>query len=170
MNASAWPLCVRERLPGRMWMPDPDHSRQLRAPEGIVVHSGASADWVAEAALKNAQGPDKPESYHFAWSREAEQIVQLVSLRRRAWHAGPEGNSWLGIALAGPWTLDPRPDAERLDFRALLQELQVAFAGELRWWCRHSEITRAKKDPGPGVTAAWFEGSGLVWRRGPRGG
>lgn len=156
-----WPTV----LPGRIWMPDPDHSRQARVPDGVVIHSGDKRDRVAESSIEDG----RDVSYHFAHSRKHGKIVQLVSLHRRAWHAGPEGNDWIGIGLAGPATLDPRPDDERADFVRLIAELQAAFKRALRYWCRHSDITKGKRDPGPGFTAAWMEGSELEWRRGPAG-
>lgn len=150
-------------------MSDPDHSKQLHPPQGIVVHSGDKADRVAESSIRDG----RDVSYHFAHSRQHGKLVQLVSLHRRAWHAGPEGNDFIGVALAGPYTLDPRPSEEREDFRALLAELEAAwkaaFGRGLRWWCRHSDITKGKRDPGPGFTPDWLDGFGLEWRRGPAG-
>jgi len=144
---------------------DPDHSVQRSPPAGIVVHSGETSDRVAESARDDG----RDVSYHFAWSREHAGFVQMVSLRRRAWHAGAEGNSWVGIALPGPWTWDPRPEGQREGFRRLVQAVQLARGGAIRYWCRHSDITRGKRDPGPGVTEEWMVGLGLEWRRGPRG-
>lgn len=152
-----WP----DRLAGRLWMPDPDHSRQRHPPTGIVVHSGDAADRVAESALEDG----RDVSYHFAWSRGHGCLVQLVSLQRRAWHAGAAGNGWIGIALSGPWSQRQRRDEERADFERLLLELQAAFAGTLRWWCRHSDIEPAKKDPGRGVGQRWFEAAEMRWGR-----
>jgi N-acetyl-anhydromuramyl-L-alanine amidase AmpD len=159
-----WPLSVPEVLPSRLYLEDRDCCRQRKRPQGIVIHSGESAARVAESSLVDGRGV----SYHFAHSRQHNRLVQLVSLRLRAYHAGPEGNDWIGIALAGPWTLNPREEAERADFRALLSELRLAW-GEpwLRYWCRHSDITRGKNDPGPGFTEEWLEGFGLEWKRGP---
>ena len=74
------------------------------------------------------------------------------------------------LRLAAGNTLDPRPAEERDDFRRLLEQLQDAWAGSLRHWCRHSDIDAGKRDPGPGFSADWLEGSGLEWRpAGPRG-
>jgi N-acetyl-anhydromuramyl-L-alanine amidase AmpD len=160
-----WP----DKIATRIWLPDKDFSHQVRRPSGIVVHSGESADWVAEASLKNAN-EGKPESYHFAHSRQFDCLVQLVSLRSRAWHAGTEGNDAIGVALKGPWDLDPRGDDEREDFGRLMFELQNAFApAQLKWWCTHAEITPGKRDPGAGFKADWIEGYGFKHDpRGPR--
>jgi hypothetical protein len=120
---------------------------------------------LADAALKMSI------SYHLAWDvapRTPGRFVQLVSLQRRAYHAGGEGNDWIGIALSGPWTQDPRSEREREAFEALLGVLCDSFGGSLRWWCRHSDITPGKRDPGPGFSEEWVGGR-LTWRRGPRG-
>ena len=155
MELLEWP----GKLPSRIWMPDEDHSYQREPPEGIVIHSGAIGPDLAGAAKR------MKISYHFAHSTEHGQLVQMVSMRRRAWHAGPKGNHWLSVALQGPWDKDPRTDAELLDFRLLMKELQEAFNGSLKFWCRHSDIEARKKDPGPGFDESWIRGFGLEWRR-----
>lgn len=154
-----WPADFPERIPGRIWMPDPDHSRQRRMPEGVVIHSGDHRPRVAESALNDG----RDVSYHFAHSAGKERLVQLVSLRRRAWHAGSEGNDWIGIGLSGPDEQCPRDIREKTDFMLLIGELQIAFCWSLKWWCRHSDITPGKTDPGPGFTEEWMAGSGMTW-------
>lgn len=152
-----WP----DWLPGYEQRPDPNHAAQHHPPRGIVVHSGESGPDLADAALA------MPISYHFAWDvvpREPARFVQLVSLRRRAYHAGSEGNDWIGIALSGPFSQNPRSPEERRRFRELVATLQAAFGGTLEGWCRHSEITKGKRDPGPGFTGTWMDGLGPEWR------
>ena len=140
------------------------HSRQTpqHAPEGIVIHSGHAAPGVAEYV---AGGPSdgRQVSYHLAWSTTLQRIVQLVDLERRAWHAGSEGNDWIGIGLSGPWNQDPRRDNERVEFMALMPVLMVAVPS-LQYWCRHSDITPGKRDPGPGFDDSWITCSGLIHR------
>ena len=156
-----WP----DWLPGYERRPDGDHAAQRDPPAGIVIHSGESGADLADAALR------MPISYHFAWDKvpgEPGRFAQLVRLRRRAWHAGVEGNDWIGIALSGPWDQNPRQPEEREAFRRLVAELVQALPS-VRYWTRHSDITRGKKDPGPGVTADWLAGLGLTWKRGPLG-
>ena len=161
MPPAEWP----DWLPGIPRREDADHSAQRKPPEGIVIHSGDRGPDLADAALKMSI------SYHLAWDvapRTPGRFVQLVSLQRRAYHAGSEGNDWLGIALSGPWTQDPRSEREREAFEALLGVLCDSFGGSLRWWCRHSDITPGTRDPGPGFSEEWVGGR-LTWRRGPRG-
>ena len=152
-----WP----DWLPELPRLDDPDHSRQVRIPMGVVVHSGEHAARVAESVLEDGRGV----SYHIAWHSARGEYVQLVSLRDRAYHAGPRGNHWVGVALPGPYDLDPRPDEQRVAFRAMMELLLSAFAGGLWWWCRHSDIDVNKKDPGPGFRDDWLAGMGLRWRR-----
>lgn len=138
--------------------PDQHHSYQARIPQGIVVHSGDKGRDLVTASLR------MDISYHFAWDGK-DRFVQLVSLSRRAWHAGGVGNHWLGVALSGPWDQRKRAEDERLAFVQLVADIREAFAGYVQYWCRHSDIEPAKKDPGPGFTDAWVDGSGLEWRR-----
>ena len=161
MTLATWP----DWLPGYTRRPDADHSAQKRCPTGIVVHSGERGPDLADAALQMSI------SYHFAWDVEPGRegrFVQLVSMRRRAYHAGREGNDWLGIALSGPWDQDPRSEHERIAFRLLIGALWTAFGGAsggLRYWCRHSDITSGKRDPGPGFVEDTWIGGLLEWGR-----
>ena len=147
-----WP----DKLPGRLWLPDENHSHQKDPPRGIVVHSGALGPGLARAALRMGI------SYHFAWSVEHGVFVQLVSMQRRAYHAGSAGNDWLGIAIPGPWDKDPRSPLVKADFQLLVGQIVDAFGGYIQYWTRHSDIEPEKKDPGPGFTADWIEPP-LVW-------
>lgn len=149
-----WP----DFLPGYQHRPDQHHSYQARMPQGIVVHSGDKGRDLVTASLR------MDISYHFAWNGK-DRFIQLVSMSRRAWHAGGVGNHWLGIALSGPWNQDPRQEDERLKFRMLVESIVESFAGHIRYWCRHSDIEPGKKDPGPGFTGEWIDGLGLEWRK-----
>jgi N-acetyl-anhydromuramyl-L-alanine amidase AmpD len=107
-------------------------------------------------------------SYHFAWDvrPDGNRYVQLVSMQRRAYHAGSAGNHWLGAALSGPAEQDPRNPVELEQLATLLTAIRESFGGHLKWWCRHSDISSRKTDPGPGVRDEWVRSeTGLVWRR-----
>jgi hypothetical protein len=160
-----WP----DRIEGRIWMPDDDFSehplaRQRYPPQGIVVHSGSLGAGVAEYAAKEPDG--RKVSYHFAWSSQRNQFVQMVSLRKRAWHAGKEGNDWIGICLPGPWDENPRSQWQKDDFRYLVTQIQGALGWQLKYWCRHSDISSNRRDPGPGFSESWVDGLGLEHRPG----
>ncbi len=163
MTLAEWP----DWLPGYTRRPDRDHAPQAKPPTGIVVHSGERGPDLADAALQMGI------SYHFAWDVEPGRegrFVQLVSLQRRAYHAGKEGNDWIGIALSGPWDQNPRSEHERIAFVSLRTAPCAAFAGSLEWWCRHSDITPGKRDPGPGFPAPGFAAAWvgfLQWKKGP---
>lgn len=155
-----WP----DKISGRVWMPDDgDFSSQDLPPLGIVLHSGEKGADVAKYAEHEPDG--RKISYHFAWSVEHDALVQMVSLNDRAWHAGEEGNDWIGIALPGPWN-KVRGENEFNDLRVLVVQLQDAFAGTLVYWTRHSDLCRKRKDPGPGVDGRWcrmLREHGLAW-------
>lgn len=148
-------------------MRDRDFSQQPKCPTGIVVHSGAQKERVAESSIEDG----RDVSYHLAWSEKHGRIVQLVALNFRAWHAGSAGNDWIGIALPGPYDLNPRPAPQVVEFRLAVRDVLDALApfGKVRYWCRHSDIDPDKHDPGPGFDGTWFEGLGLEWKRGPKG-
>lgn len=166
MTSIVWPGAEEIWLPERIKTRDPDQSRQGRPPRGIVVHSGDKFDRVAESAIEDG----RDISYHVAHSRKHNCLVQQVPLNRRAWHAGAEGNDWIGIALAGPYDLNPRPDSERQDFRLAVAQIIDALkvvGVRLEAWCRHQDFCAIKKDPGPGFDATWMDGFELRWVRWP---
>lgn len=159
MGLLEWP----DIIPGRIWWPDRNFSKQRKPPEGIVIHSGDKGPDLAMAASK------MDISYHFAHSVKHGLLVQMVRCTDRAYHAGPEGNDWLGIAITGPDEQEWRPRSEMHDFQLLIEQLQRAFAGTLKYWCRHSDINPGKTDPGPGFDETWMSDSEMIWKRGPHG-
>jgi len=174
-DALLWPQSCPEWLDGWPRVDDDDPWGPLVSPpRGIVVHSGERGQGVAEYAVAEPDGRDI--AYHFAWHHEMESFVQCVSLRRRAGHAGPAGNHWLGIAWPGPVDQNPRPDYQREQFLALVHALVgvsrlnhirrpdgAIQAAPLTYWCRHSDIAN-KRDPGPGFRNEWMRGTGLIWQ------
>jgi N-acetyl-anhydromuramyl-L-alanine amidase AmpD len=86
----------------------------------------------------------------------------MVSLQKRAWHAG-RYNDRIGICLPGPWYENPRDLIQYNALQRLLTELQEAFVGTLDHWYRHSEIApERRRDPGPGVDARWEQMINLI--------
>lgn len=165
-----WP----DYLHGYRQRPDANHYAQKEPPEGFVFHCGDKGADLADAALR------MDISYHFAWDIVPDEpdvpgeFVQLVSLKRRAFHGGIEGNDWIGVALSGPPEQNPRPEQEGRLFQRLIRDTREAFGGHPMLYCLHSEITPGKRDPGPGL-AKWLDGLGLIhepkgpsyrWRRG----
>jgi len=151
-------------LPGYLYRPDGDHSRQRRLPQGVVLHCGSYQPDLADASL----GMDI--SYNFAWDvpddKGPGQYTQLVPMDRRAWHASSAGNHWLGIAMSGPETQDPRDPWELQCLARLLRDIHSATGGYVKYWCRHSDICATKRDPGPGLKSDWVRSeTGLIWRR-----
>jgi hypothetical protein len=156
-----WP----RRLPGYLYVPDDDLPSfpQLRVPpEGIVFHSGSVGKALGEYTIDEPDG--RCVAYHFPWFESLQAYVQTVPLNRRAYHAGKQGNHWLGVGLPGHWNKDPRREVVRLRTIQLASDLMEAFPGVLRYWCRHSDIASNRKDPGPGFKDSWMSSVGMVWR------
>ena len=151
-------------LPGVTQIPDDEYRegrlRTLTRPaKGIVFHSGSKQDNVAEYAEHEPDG--RSISYHFAWSRTHDALVQMVPLTHRAWHCGSAWNHWLGIALSGPYEQDPRSDHELSEVKRVVG-LLVTTQPQLKWWTRHSILAPARrKDPGPGFKDEVMQGMGL---------
>jgi len=169
MDPGDAPLPLRQRprwLPGVRHLPDDEYLagrlRELRQPPGgVVLHCGATDGDITRYVANEPD--DRDVSYHLVIDRERAEVVQLVPLTHRAWHAGNWGNDWLGIAFRGPATLDPRPDWERDTLRWLLA-LLVASMPSVVAVARHSDDPTARKpDPGPGVLPEWISGLDLVW-------
>jgi len=154
-------------LPGVIRVPDDEYKAgrlrlMTRSPKGLLLHSGDAAEHVAEYAEDEGDGRDI--SYHLAWSKEHQQIVQMVPFTHRAWHAGEDWNHWIGLALSGPWDQDPRREVERQEFIRVVGVL-VQVQIQVEWWSRHSIVAPTrKKDPGPGFKDSWMEAIGLnLW-------
>ena len=77
--------------------------------------------------------PGKESSAHFAVSED--RIVQLVSLKDRAFHAGPVGNDYIGIEI------DPDQDAKTV---ASVRKLLTAISAKLGYM---PELTRHREVP-----------------------
>ena len=141
-----------------------------KAPTLVVVHSGSRSPRVAEYIHRMPDG--RKVSTHFSWHGGKGLFVQQVPLTRQAWHVG--GSRFLddprrpniysyGIELPGPWRGE-RDDRQRRFLRALLRQLRC-FCGPSPFLTGHEMIDPRKRDPGPGVTASWFQGLGyrVVW-------
>ena len=151
-------------LPGLRRMDDGEYRAGClpllsKPPGGVVLHCGSTAGDLARYCEDEPDG--RAVSYHFVIDRGRKQIIQMVPLTHRAWHAG-SWNDWIGIAFRGPSSLDPRPAWERAALRYLLS-LVVMARPSVQLVARHSEQKRSKTDPGPGVKDAWIEGLGLKW-------
>jgi N-acetyl-anhydromuramyl-L-alanine amidase AmpD len=174
-DALLWPESCPEWLTDWPRILDDDPWPALTfPPRGLVVHSGARGRGVAEYAVNEPDGRDI--AYHFCHHAESDRLVQCVSLRRRAGHAGRHGNIWWGIALPGPVTQDPRPARQREQLQELVHAL-VAISrlnhvrradgsvvpAPLLYWARHSDFS-THCDPGPGFKNEWMRSTGLIWQ------
>ncbi|MCP4549503.1 MAG: N-acetylmuramoyl-L-alanine amidase [bacterium] len=137
----------------------------------IIVHSGALGAHVARYLHDPAD--DRYVSAHVSWDSWEGPPYQQVSLAHEAMHAGGSrfrgqgglnGRSY-GIELPGPASALERPDIQRVQLRAVVR-LMCTAAPTITTITAHQWIDRRKRDPGPGVPAAWFDGLELevVWR------
>lgn len=133
--------------------------RLAQPPGGVVLHCGSTGGDIARYCENEPDG--RAVSYHFVIDRVRQQVIQMVPLTHRAWHAG-SWNDWLSIAFRGPSSLDPRPAWERAALRYLLS-LVVMARPSVELVARHSQQKRSKTDPGPGVRQDWITGLGLEW-------
>jgi N-acetyl-anhydromuramyl-L-alanine amidase AmpD len=101
-------------------------------------------------------------SAHFAWLAKQQRYVQMVDLDRLAWHAGKKYNGHsIGIEMSGPWDQSPRNPEELGKLRRLVVDLTDALPS-LTHWARHSDLSKRKKDPGPGLADELVDEVGLV--------
>ncbi len=103
------------------------------APEKAVIHDfGTLGKDTYEGTLAWFQNPKAVVSAHFVIS--GKNIVQMVSLKDRAYHAGPNGNSFVGIET------DPLQDKDTIESaRKVLTELKAKYGYQLPL-IKHSQI------------------------------
>jgi N-acetyl-anhydromuramyl-L-alanine amidase AmpD len=167
-----WP----KRLDHIDWMPA-KHAFSSRffkePPDLVVIHSGATGVGVAEYLVTVAD--DREVSAHFSWSAVRDRFVQQVELDREAWHAGKHSvfhgarsvnARSIGIELPGPAAATVRDPDQREQLRGLLVDLRDALPS-LVSLTGHQWISLKRWDPGPGVTAGWFDGLGydVYWTK-----
>lgn len=96
-------------------------------PEKVVIHQfGTLGVDTVTSTINTFNNPtiERKASAHFVVS--GKRIVQMVSLKDRAYHAGPEGNGFVGIET------DPAQDADTIaSTKKLLAALKVKYGYEL---------------------------------------
>lgn len=142
-------------------LPTPD--KLLAAPIGIVLHSGEKGPGTAEWAWKVDRTTGLGMAWywaHFAWWHAKKCYVQTDYLDAWAPHGGIYNRYAIGVEMAGPWNLDPRPDEHRIATVQLVKDI-ISFCPTVGWatplWLTgHMCFDKNKFDPGPGVKADWF--------------
>lgn len=154
------PVIWPDRLPGYFFMPS-CFSGQFRkfdaSPTLVVLHSGSMSASVAEYLSTCNSTDSRKVAVHFAWSSRRSAFVQMVGLRKIAWHAGgslyngvPLVNAYsIGIELPGPYKKE-RSEEEHQTLFHLLGSL-IETIPSLVNITRHSDIDKNKLDPGPGL-------------------
>lgn len=147
-------------MPEATWRPAPSPNWDVRPfgvrPDTVVVHStAASGLWLNVRTLRN---PASQVSAHFVIGKDG-QIVQLVGLGRRAWHAGvsdlrgrPDVNGFsIGIELVNLNDgRDPYPEAQVRSTAALIRWMRQIYDIPDRNIVTHAEVARPpgrKNDP-----------------------
>lgn len=153
---------IPEALPGYEYKPAYaviHNSKSIRpfkeVPKGIVIHSGDVGPGTAEFAwMKECKF-----FAQMAWWASKKKYVFTSPLNMVAPHAGPGYNDVsIGIEMPGPWNGD-RSYAKDQTIQ-LVKDLKSVLPW-LEWITGHKFINDNKKDPGPKVTADWWDGLGL---------
>lgn len=92
---------------------------------------------------------DKPSSAHFAVS--GDRIVQLVSLKDRAQHAGPTGNDYIGIEV------DPQEDPKTVaSVKKLITALNQKY-GKVFEYTKHREVPGNNTECGKDINLSLYK-------------
>lgn len=87
-------------------------------PTGVVLHDfGTDGVNTYESTINYFRKPGVEISAHFVVS--GKKITQMVSLKNRAWHAGPKGNDKVGIEIDPD--VDTNPETKQSVLRLLTQ-------------------------------------------------
>ncbi|MCX6360651.1 MAG: N-acetylmuramoyl-L-alanine amidase [Armatimonadetes bacterium] len=147
-------------MPEATWRLAPSPNWDQRAggmrPDTVVIHStAASGLWLNVRYLRN---PESQVSSHFVIGKEG-QIVQLVGLGRRAWHAGVSemdgmrdvNSRSVGIELVNLNDgRDPYPEAQVRSAAALIRWMRQIYDIPDENIVTHAEVARPpgrKNDP-----------------------
>lgn len=119
-------------------------------PEKAVIHDfGTLGVNTYQSAVNWFKSPNAEVSAHFVVS--GKKITQMVSLKDRAYHAGTNGNSFIGIET------DPAQDQDTINSaRTLLKELKAKYGYQLAL-VEHNQIPGAKTACGDDVDLANYD-------------
>jgi hypothetical protein len=94
-------------------------------PEKAVIHDfGADGKDTYQSTVNWFKSPNSQVSAHFVVS--GKKITQMVSLKDRAYHAGPNGNNFIGIET------DPKQDQDTINSTiSVLKELKDKYGYKL---------------------------------------
>lgn len=123
--------CVTEVIPAHpnnfMYGNFPDK------PEKAVIHDfGAEGKDTYSSTINWIKSPNAEVSAHFVIS--GKKITQMVSIKDRAYHAGPNGNNFIGIET------DPKQDQDTINSTiSVLKELKEKYGYQLELM-EHNQI------------------------------
>jgi N-acetylmuramoyl-L-alanine amidase len=158
-------------------MPSPNYGarRGWTRPDMIVLHYTGMDD--AQAAARWLANPDSRVSAHYLIDEDG-TVIQMVSERHRAWHAG--ASSWggehdinsvsIGIEIHNhghdaPDGLPAYPRAQMRAVAALCQDIAARWSVARARVLAHSDVAPARKrDPGEHFDWQWLSKRGVgVW-------
>jgi murein DD-endopeptidase MepM/ murein hydrolase activator NlpD len=104
-------------------------------PEAVVLHDfGTKNVNTVGSVINYFTGQNVEISAHFVVS--GKRVIQMVSLKDRAWHAGPAGNDFIGIEI------DPVQDQDTIEStRSLLRDLKAKYGYQLRL-VEHNQLAK----------------------------
>jgi len=104
-------------------------------PSKVVIHDfGTDGKDTVTSTVNWFQNPASETSAHFVVS--GKRIIQMVSLSDRAWHAGSNGNAYIGIET------DPKQDPDTIEsVNKLLNAIEAKY-GYRPTPIKHSEIMK----------------------------
>lgn len=121
-------------------------------PEKVVIHQfGTPGVDTVNSTLNTFTNPnmERVASAHFVVS--GKRIVQMVSLKDRAYHAGPGGNSFVGIET------DPAQDADTIASVIKLLKALSAKYGYVLTPIRHKEVPQTNTTCGTLINLANYQ-------------
>lgn len=173
----AGPLQAPESPLAARVVPSPNHGprRGLTRPDTILLHYTGMGS--ADAATRWLANPQSRVSAHYLIEEDG-TIIQMVSERRRAWHAG--ASFWagerdlnsvsIGIEIHNhghdaPDGLPPYPRAQMEALAALCRDIAVRWPVPPHRVLAHSDVAPGRKrDPGEHFDWQWLAGQGVgVW-------
>jgi hypothetical protein len=120
-------------------------------PEKVVIHQFGTVgiDTIGSTINTFTNPTAREASAHFIVS--GKRIVQMVSLKDRAYHAGRIGNNWVGIET------DPAQDAETIaSTKKLLAALKEKYGYELVKTL-HKDVPEASTNCGASITLSKYD-------------
>lgn len=130
-------------------------------PTKVVIHDFGEVNiHTYESVINdftNDNGREVSSHFVIGWDEDRSRIVQMVSLDDRAYHAGPNGNDFIGIEV-DPLVNTNTPEGARLrlDVASLLSALREHYGYDpIR--IEHNQVPGAATACGDDIELSWWE-------------